>query len=444
MTWTMKARFCFAGAILAGDIVATTSQTDTQSGRVLVGDARAVVLVPGFEITEEASRLDHPTQIAFGPDGRLYVATRPGVILAFDYGDQGILGAPTSVASGIGVTLLGIGFDSTGNLYVSSNDGVQDSGFLARLIDVDQDGFYEQQERFVTRLPNAEHHNDQIAIVGTSLYVGMGSRTDDGEGDDVKPVPAATLLTVDLNRIDFNSPNNVPEVYAYGLRNAFGIAVDEQQRIWVGDNGRDTPLLPDELHLVIPGAHHGFPDESAPKNAVSPVLTLGLGTSANGLDHYPSNGPWGAKYAHNIFICRFDYELNDPKGAGMDVVRIVLDETKPNQPAGVATVFATGFFHPLDVEVDPFGNLLIMEYGTWGPDIDARIFRIALADLTGDLDGDGDVDLQDYAVLLKCVNGPTNPIPPDCIGADMDHDGDVDLADHGAFQLAFTGSKSPL
>ncbi len=61
--------------------------------------------------------------------------------------------------------------------------------------------------------------------------------------------------------------------------------------------------------------------------------------------------------------------------------------------------------------------------------------------VAGDVDGDGDVDLGDYAGFVACVGGPgVPPTGPDCGAADLDADGDVDLVDKGLFQLAFTGT----
>ena len=50
----------------------------------------------------------------------------------------------------------------------------------------------------------------------------------------------------------------------------------------------------------------------------------------------------------------------------------------------------------------------------------------------GDLDADGDVDLDDWALLAPCITGPTSGgiiYADDCRAADVDADGDVDLAD---------------
>ena len=62
----------------------------------------------------------------------------------------------------------------------------------------------------------------------------------------------------------------------------------------------------------------------------------------------------------------------------------------------------------------------------------------------GDLDGDGDIDLDDAAVFTDCMAGPdASPKPASegvgqdhCLVAfDFDEDSDVDLEDFGVFQL---------
>ena len=64
-------------------------------------------------------------------------------------------------------------------------------------------------------------------------------------------------------------------------------------------------------------------------------------------------------------------------------------------------------------------------------------------DLRGDLDNDGDVDLDDFALFSMCYGGPGNPPGSDCpsgIDADLDGDGDVDLLDFMIFATNFTGA----
>ena len=58
----------------------------------------------------------------------------------------------------------------------------------------------------------------------------------------------------------------------------------------------------------------------------------------------------------------------------------------------------------------------------------------------GDCDGDGDVDLDDYAAFEECLLGPGGGIPdPDCVCFDLDGSGAVDLKDFAEFQASFTG-----
>jgi 6-phosphogluconolactonase (cycloisomerase 2 family) len=75
---------------------------------------------------------------------------------------------------------------------------------------------------------------------------------------------------------------------------------------------------------------------------------------------------------------------------------------------------------------------------------DMELF-IPQASIPGDLDEDGDVDLDDYELFAACMAGPGASVPPaGCTQgqfdrADLDDDIDVDLSDFGGFQDAFAG-----
>jgi len=66
--------------------------------------------------------------------------------------------------------------------------------------------------------------------------------------------------------------------------------------------------------------------------------------------------------------------------------------------------------------------------------------------IPGDLNGDADVDVEDFDVFAACLAGPNVITPPPGCGpdefaqADLDGDLDVDLADFAEFNLAFTGA----
>lgn len=78
--------------------------------------------------------------------------------------------------------------------------------------------------------------------------------------------------------------------------------------------------------------------------------------------------------------------------------------------------------------------------GRCPPEAMASVTVALTAPLPGDLDGDGQVDSDDFVLLAGCMAGPDNPRPPDCLeenfaAADLDSDGDVDLADFAIFQV---------
>lgn len=67
-----------------------------------------------------------------------------------------------------------------------------------------------------------------------------------------------------------------------------------------------------------------------------------------------------------------------------------------------------------------------------------RTKRKAFVPVAADFDIDGDVDLDDFAVLETGMNGPGQP--PGQSQADLDQDGDCDLEDFVVFAASFTGA----
>jgi hypothetical protein len=57
----------------------------------------------------------------------------------------------------------------------------------------------------------------------------------------------------------------------------------------------------------------------------------------------------------------------------------------------------------------------------------------------GDCDGNGVVDLDDFAELHSCFAGPGGGLGPGCECFDNDGNGDVDLVEFAWFQQQFTG-----
>ncbi|MCK4343600.1 MAG: hypothetical protein KAY37_17950 [Phycisphaerae bacterium] len=131
-------------------------------------------------------------------------------------------------------------------------------------------------------------------------------------------------------------------------------------------------------------------------------------------------------------------ELDDPAGFfGGDFEQYLLDEIAPRLPAGATCLLVTQMekIHPIWTDNDsPITTASLIGNTTIA-------YAIQPLPNIPDLDGDGDVDLDDFNILAGCLNGPDVPVEPDCEPADLHGgDDDVDLADFRAFQVAFTGS----
>jgi len=105
-----------------------------------------------------------------------------------------------------------------------------------------------------------------------------------------------------------------------------------------------------------------------------------------------------------------------------------------------------------------FGFVIREEPGQENPEDGTRQFHSCQADLleerpaltltfgdeplpAGDLDGDSDVDLDDYARFDACYTGSGGGVSLPCRAADLDGDNDVDLIDLATFQASYTGTS---
>jgi len=187
------------------------------------------------------------------------------------------------------------------------------------------------------------------------------------------------------------------EVYARGMRNPVGIAVNPKDKtLWTTDNqtdgmGDDTP--PGELNrLTTAGAHYGYPwysgrtkvtDEAAgyklsqippPAGIVWPQVEYPAHTAALGLTFY--NGTrFPAKYQGGVFVAEHgSWNRSTPIG-----YRIMFTSLKADGTADKTEVFADGFLdketgialgRPVDVAPMKDGSLLVSD------DFAGAIYRI--------------------------------------------------------------------
>lgn len=225
-----------------------------------------IKLVSGSEFDSHPSLI---TQMAFGPDGRLYAATSGQGVLSFAYNPN--TKALSDMKTAVNINALGIGFHNN-TMYLSSD------GNLVRLTDDNSDGAWgkagETNVNIVEGIPTGDHAVDHIQIRGNTLYVGIGIRTIDGEytklfsppndslGEssyggsiswikDLTKVPSLTnaaqlrdqngQLLSNTDFITNGTPytSNAPDklvVHSSGARNPFGLAFDASGSLWMTNN----------------------------------------------------------------------------------------------------------------------------------------------------------------------------------------------------------------
>ncbi|GAB4456132.1 MAG: hypothetical protein OHK0029_13550 [Armatimonadaceae bacterium] len=138
-----------------------------------------------FLVEDTEGQVGQPTQMAWGPDGRLYVMTNSNGVWSFRYSRiTGKLTEPRQAVAGIGG--IGIGFHRR-NMYLSVW-GEENTSAIAKLSDEDGDGVFgepgETFVRIVTGIPIEAHAANQIVIKGDTLFIGIGTRTYNGRRGD--------------------------------------------------------------------------------------------------------------------------------------------------------------------------------------------------------------------------------------------------------------------
>ncbi len=251
----------------------------------LVPIARAGTPESGFADTAAATSLNHPTALAFLPDGTFVVTEQPGDLVLVNGGTQTTLGAIDVCYDGGEMGLLGAAIDpnftSNGFIYLYRTNGTATCGGgpgrVNEVVRVTKTGnsIGSLTVLLTGMRTDGGNHNGGVLRIGPDgkLYVGVG---DTGNGDNHLPIGSSTnpyagdvgslegkILRLNL---DGSIPSDNPfvstvgargEVFAYGFRNPFRMSFEPTTNaLWVGDVG---DLTVEEVDIVTPGGNYGWP-----------------------------------------------------------------------------------------------------------------------------------------------------------------------------------------
>jgi glucose/arabinose dehydrogenase len=362
------------------------SRSASNSPRVVSRPRGAQLQVPaGFKIEQYASGFRDPRVLRTAPNGDIFVTeSRADQIKVMRDKDDDGRPEQTELFTENGLKKpFGIAFYPPGPdpqyLYVANTDGV--IRFPYRNGDLKARGPAEKLGVALSPgglLRGGGHWTRDLVFSpdGKKMYVSVGSRSNNS--DNAAEADRARIF-------EFNPDGSGQKVYAWGIRNAVGIAIRPgSDELWMSTNERDDlgdNLVPDYISRVRAGGFYGWPwfylgnhqdprhkgkhPELASQSIVPDVLLQSHSASLN-LCFYDGK-QFPAEYRGDIFAA-FHGSWNRARPTGYKVVRVPLENGKPR---GEYEDFVTGFVtpdgnvwgRPVGLTVARDGSLLFSEDG---------------------------------------------------------------------------------
>jgi glucose/arabinose dehydrogenase len=308
-------------------------------------DLKQLKMPDGFHISVFAE-VDGARLLVFSPGGRLLVsASGEGKVVVLP--DSKHTGKADSV-----VTLLaglnephGLAFYE-GKLYVAENDKV-------RRYDWDEKNLRATNPKLIANLPTDGGHSTRtLLFLHDKMYVSAGSSCNVCIEKD--PRRAAVM--------EFNPDGTGQKIFARGLRNAVGLAVNPKtDTVWVTVNGRDwlgDDLPPETIYdLGQGGGDAGWPycygdrvpdpnftkaGDNRCQSVMRPKVQMQAHSAPLGLA-FGEGTMFPPEYRDSLYVA-FHGSWNRSVPTGYKVVCVKLDDN--GQPIGGAEDFITGWLAP--------------------------------------------------------------------------------------------------
>lgn len=264
----------FAAALLVNRDAAKapTRTTETES------PAKVETVAEGLEI---------PWEVAFAPDGRLFVTERPGRVRVIRDGKlqkEPLLTIETTTGGEGGLQGMALDPDFATNrfvyLYASSGRG---NDLINRIIRYrEADGRLVEPRILLDNIPGNNNHN------GGRLAFGPDKKLYATTGDSQEPSLAQDKGSLAGKILRLNSDGSTPAdnpfgslVWSYGHRNPQGLAWDKSGQLYSVEHGPSGDLglcCRDELNKIDKGGNYGWPVISGDQTRdglISPLLQSG-------------------------------------------------------------------------------------------------------------------------------------------------------------------------
>jgi glucose/arabinose dehydrogenase len=316
----------------------------------------------GFALDTVAAALRLPVSLAFTPDGRIFYSELhrgnvriiqsdsllPDPFYSFDIdstGEKGLLGLTVDPA-----------YPDSPFIYVFYTDDLLGRNRVVRLTDSLNTGV--RLRAVLDSLPAAYNHNGGNMRFGPDgkLYVTVGDNLNTANSDDTTSLAGKILRFERDGSIPADNPFPGYAAYCLGLRNSFDLVFHPHNgELFATENG---PTSYDELNLIRPGRHYGWPSQLGPGG--EPVYT-------DPIHYYPSviaptgitvcrSTEWPIEYFNDVFFVDYNRRhvrrliLQEPS---LTTVDTVMEDwlTDPGLDTGL-----------LDAEFGPDGQLYFTDF----------------------------------------------------------------------------------
>ena len=337
---------------------------------------------PGFKVNLYAEGLSMPRVIQVAPNGDVFVAeTGAGEIRVFHGLADGKPKTSTVFASHLNRP-YGIAFYPVGPhpnwIYVGDGDAVIRLPYRVGALEAHGPAVH------VVDLPHGHGHwtrDIKFSPDGNTLFVAVGSGSNI---DDPDTTPAELHRA---NILAFDPDGSHMRVYASGIRNPSGLAIDPRSgTLWCTVNERDglgDNLVPDYLTSVREGGFYGWPwwyigahqdprhagkHPELEKETLVPDVLLQPHNASLQMTFYEGR-LFPAEYQGDIFAAEHG-SWNKAVRAGYEVIRVPRHQSP--RASGEYQDFLTGFVlpngqawgRPVGVVTAPDGSLLVTDDGS--------------------------------------------------------------------------------
>lgn len=379
----------------------------------------------------------------------LLVLTKTGIVYHVDTAQPGTnvpvlsLSVNTNGENG----LLGIArspqFEKTGRLFLYYHPS---PGLKGMVVSYRWNGTALVEDQHILSVPSNAFgvHYGGILLFGPDekLYVVLGDKNSQSQTSNYENALFEENAVILRINEDGSAPIDNPfsgtgweKIYAYGIRNSFGLAFDPLTGdLWDTENG---PSTYDEINRVVPGMNSGWidimgPDSRDPQGVADLVMIPGaiyvdpafswLTTVAPTAIRFLDSCRWPASLRNDCFVAEFNdgnlyrFDLNADR-TGFALTGSLSDTVADPSDNLDQIRWGTNFLVPTDIQVGLDGYLYVLRYGSY-------VYRIRPINPMGDLNLDESITMDDVPLFTSALLGETIT-PQELAVADFDGDGSV-------------------